>query len=52
MDERAKDWREWAADLRMIAHGTSDIRTRQSLLKLVEDYLEIAKRSEERAAKG
>ena len=47
MDERVKDWREQAADFRKIADGTSDDRTRQSLLKLVGEYLELAKRGEE-----
>ena len=52
MDDRTRDWRERAADIRKIADGTADDRTRESLPKLVDEYLELAKRSEEGAAKG
>jgi hypothetical protein len=51
MDEGAKNWRERAADIRRIARGTADARTRESLLALANEYLELARCIKEREAK-
>ena len=42
MDERLNIWNDRAAELEKIADGTADDTTRKSLLKLVDDYRQMA----------
>jgi hypothetical protein len=50
--QTADDFRRRAQEFQALADGTHDLVVREQLLHLVEIYLELAKRLEERQAAG